>query len=222
MFEAARNGPLEARLALLPVCAGLAQAPSRAVLRAAAVDPQPRLRQAALLAMCDSRDADLLPDLLKTAREATDKRTRLLAVRGCVRLATREEGVNLPAAQRLAVLKNILDMSPDTAEKRLVLSGLGAIAAPAALAQAAAMLDDDAVRPEAAAGRPSNRRRLADAEPDAAGAALAKSPGRRPDADTRDAAQAALKEVWKAVRLHHALAGGRPVFAKGQGLHRFV
>jgi HEAT repeat protein len=197
LFEAARSGPLEARLALLPVCAGLAQAPSRAALRAAAVDPEPRVRQAALLAMCDSRDADLLPDLLKAAREATDKKTRLLAVRGCVRLATREEGVNLSAAQRLAVLDNILDMSPDPVEKRLVLSGLGAIAAPASLARAAAMLDEDSVRPEAAQAVLQIAPALTDAEPDAAGAALKKVLAVAVADDTRVAAEAALKDVLK-------------------------
>jgi HEAT repeat protein len=197
LAKAARSGPLEARLALLPVCAGLTQAPSRAALRAAVEDPDAHVRQAALRALCDTRDGELLPDLLKVARGASDKKLRLLAVRGCVRLATREEGVRLSAAQKLAVLTNILDGSPDAAEKRLLLSGLGAIAAPEALATATAMLDDDAVRTEAAQAVIQIAAALAGAEPDAAGAALKKVLALATDAATRDAAQAALTEVLK-------------------------
>ena len=197
LAKAARSGPLEARLALLPVCAELTQAPSRAALRAAVEDPDARVRQAALRALCDTRDGELLPDLLKVARNASDKKLRLLAVRGCVRLATREEGVRLSAAQKLAVLTNILGESPDAAEKRLLLSGLGAIAAPEALATATAMLDDDAVRPEAAQAVIQIAAALAGAEPDAAGAALKKVLALATDAATRDAAQAALTDVLK-------------------------
>ena len=216
VVEAAANGPLEARLALLPVCAGLIQAPARAALRAAVHDPQPRVRDAALLALCDTRDADLLPDLLKVAGDASDTKTRLLAVRGCVRLATREEGVNLSTAQKLAALNNILDMSPDPAEKRLVLSGLAAVAAPEALATAAAMLDDNALRPEAAQAVIQIAPAVADAEPDAAGAALKKVLAVAADADTREAAEAALKNVlkWSGYITRWQVAG--PYFQKGK------
>jgi HEAT repeat protein len=216
VVDAARDGPLEARLALLPVCAGLTQPPSRAVLRAAAHDPQPRVRDAALLALCDTRDAELLPDLLKVAGDAGDKKTRLLAVRGCIRLATGEEGVNLSNAQKLAALKNILDSSPDAAEKRLVLSGLGAIAAPEALAAAAVMLDDDAVRPEAARAVIQIAHAVADAEPDAAGAALKKVLALAADVDTREAAEAALKDVlkWSGYITRWQVAG--PYLEKGK------
>jgi HEAT repeat protein len=103
LVKAARSGPLEARLALLLVCVGLTQAPTRAVLREAVEDPQQRIRDAAVRALCDTRDGELLPDLLKVAGGAGDKKTRLLAIGGCVRLATREEGVKLSNPQKLAL-----------------------------------------------------------------------------------------------------------------------
>jgi hypothetical protein len=106
----------------------LAEAPVREALRAALQDSEPRVREAALRALCDTRDGELLPDLLKAASGAGEEKTRLLAVRGCVRLATQEEGVKLSNDQKLAALKTILDIPLEASEKRLVLSGLGAIA----------------------------------------------------------------------------------------------
>jgi hypothetical protein len=67
-----------------------------------------------------------------------------------VRLATQEEGVKLSNEQKLAALKTILDKPLDASEKRLVLSGLGAIPDGQALNMAAAMLDDVSVKAEAA------------------------------------------------------------------------
>jgi HEAT repeat protein len=152
LVKAVRTGPLEARLSLLPVCSGLAEAPVREALRAALEDPEPRVRETALRALCDTRDGELLPDLLKAASGAGDEKMRLLAIRGCVRLATQEESVKLSNDQKLAVLKKILDRPLAASEKRLVLSGLGAISDSQALALAAAMLDDPSVKAEAARG----------------------------------------------------------------------
>ena len=71
--------------------------------------------------------------------------------RSCsVRLATQEEGVKLSNEQKLAALKTILDTPLAAPEKSLVLSGLGAITNREALSLAVKMLDDSAVKAEAA------------------------------------------------------------------------
>jgi HEAT repeat protein len=198
LVKAVRTGPLEARLALLPVCSGLAEAPVRDALRAAMEDSEARVREAAFRALCDTRDGELLPDLLKAAGGAGDEKMRVLAVRGCVRLATQEEGVKLSNDQKLAALKTILDKPLETSEKRLVLSGLGAIPDTQALALAAAMLDDPSVKAEAAQSVVQIANALAATRPEEAVAALTKVLADH-DADPAilSSAEEARKKIWK-------------------------
>jgi HEAT repeat protein len=198
LVKAVRTGPLEARLSLLPVCSGLAEAPVREALRAALEDPEPRVRETALRALCDTRDGELLPDLLKAASGAGDEKMRLLAIRGCVRLATQEESVKLSNDQKLAVLKKILDRPLAASEKRLVLSGLGAISDSQALALAAAMLDDPSVKAEAAQSVIQIADSLAATRPEEAVAALTKVlADNNTDPAILSPAQEARKKIWK-------------------------
>jgi HEAT repeat protein len=197
LVEAVRTGPLAARQALLPVCSGLAEAPVREALREALKDPEVRVREAARHALCDTRDGELLPDLLQAASGAGDKKTRLLAIRGCVRLVTQEEGVKLSNDQKLAALKNILDNTLEAPEKRLVLSGLSPIPDSQALALAAAMLDDPAVRAESAQSVILIAQSLAATRPDEAGAALTRVLSVITDPATQASALEARKRIWK-------------------------
>ena len=196
LVNAARSGPLETRLALLPVCSGLVEAPIREVLRAALADSEPRVREAAWRALCDTRDGELLPDLLKAATSGTDQKLRLLAVRGCVRLATQEEGVKLSNQQKLSALKVILDKPLEPSEKRLVLSGLSAIADSQALSLAANMLDDPAVKAEAAQAVIQIAGSIAVIQPEEADAALKKALSVASDPTAQAAAQEAQKKIW--------------------------
>jgi HEAT repeat protein len=197
LVKAVQSGPLEARLALLTVCSGLAEAPVREVLRASLADPEPRVREAALRALCDTRDGELLPDLLKLAVGASEEKMRLLAVRGCVRLATQEEGVKLSNEQKLAALKTILDTPLEAAEKRLVLSGLGAVADRQALSLAIKMLDDPAVKAEAAQAVIQIAGSLAESHPEEAGEGLKKALSVVTDPATKASALEVQKTIWK-------------------------
>jgi len=196
LVEAVQSGPLAARLALLPVCSGLAEAPVREVLRAALKDSEVRVREAARHALCDTCDGELLPDLLQSAGD-DDAKTRLLAIRGCVRLVTQEEGVKLSNEQKLAVLKTILDKPLEAPEKRLVLSGLAPIPDRQALDLATTMLNDPAVQAEAAQSVITIAQSLAATQPDEAGAALTKALAAVTDPATQASAIEARKKIWK-------------------------
>ncbi|HEV7923819.1 MAG TPA: HEAT repeat domain-containing protein [Verrucomicrobiae bacterium] len=196
LVEAVRNGPLPARLALLPVCSGLAEAPVREALRDALQDSEARVREAARRDVCDTRDGELMPDLLQLASSGGGK-TRLLAIRGCVRLATQEEGVKLSNDQKLAAFKTILDKPLEAPEKRLVLSGLTPIPDRQALELAAAMLDDQAVRAEAAQSVIAIAGSLAATQPDAARSALTKVLDVVNDPVIQVTAMEARKKIWK-------------------------
>jgi HEAT repeat protein len=192
---AVKSAPLQARLALLPICSGLTDAPVRDALRAASQDPDPAVREAAIRALCETRDAQLLPDLLKVACASPEKKFRVLAIRGCVRMASGEDVVNLPVASKTDAFKMILDTPLDAGEKRLVLSGLGAIAALQALTLAAPMLDDPDVRAEAAQAVIHIADSISARQPREAGAALKKVLAISTDPAARISAETALKKI---------------------------
>jgi HEAT repeat protein len=195
LAQAARSGPVEARVALLGVCSGVSDPQVREVLRAMASDADARVREAALRALCDTRDPELLPDLLKVACDASENKIRLLAIHGCVRLTTQDENVKLPGDTKVATLKTIIGTPLAAPEKRLVLAGLGTLRDRRALALAAAMLDDPAVRTEAAEAVIRIAGSISKARPQEAGAALKKVLALSVDPATRKSAETAYKKI---------------------------
>ena len=122
----------------------------RTALRAAVADPDPQVRTAAIRALCDTSDPELLPDVLKVACEAPEENLRTLAIRACVRLTTQEETIKLPIKDQVEPLKTILATPLSAEQKRLVLAGLAEIPDLEALKLAEPMLDEAAIQLEAA------------------------------------------------------------------------
>jgi HEAT repeat protein len=216
LAKAVQSGPLEARLALLPVCSGLAEAPVRGALRAALEDADARVREAALRALCDTRDGELLPDLLKGATSASDQKLRLLAIRGCVRLTTQEESVKLSNGQKVNALKAILYTPLAPAERRLVLSGLGAIPDSRSLTLAAAMLHDSSVKAEATQAVIQLADVLSTNHPEEALAALKKVLSDETDPAILSAVGEARKKIWKMSGYITLWQGAGPYEEKGK------
>jgi HEAT repeat protein len=195
VVSAVQTAPLEARLALMPVCGALTGAPAREALRAAMRDPEPQVREAALRALCDTRDGELLPELVKIASASAEQKARVLAIRGCVRLATQEEGVKLSNAQKLDAFKTIIDARLDDPEKRLILSALSTVADDQALALATPMLQDPAVASDAAQAVIHIADAISARHPAEAGAALKKVLAMTINPATRQSAEAAVKKI---------------------------
>lgn len=185
----------EARLALLPVCGGLVDPRIRDALRAAAKDEDASVRIATLRALSATRDVELLSDLLKVAREATDESFRIFAIRGGVRLTTEEEGATLSQTKRLETLKALLGFSHRPEEKRLVLAGLARIPDPTTLPLVLPLLDDPAVQAEAAQTVTRIASDLAGAQAELASNALKKVVAVTPDGAIHQAAATALNQI---------------------------
>jgi HEAT repeat protein len=196
LLQAVRSGPLEARLVLLPACSDMTGTSVREVLRAALEDPEARVREAAMHALCDTRDAGLLPDLLKAATTG-DEKTRLLAIRGCVRLLTQEESVKMSNDQKLAALKTVMTPPLVISEKRLILSGLSAIADGHAMTLASTLLDDPPVKEEAARAVIQIADSLVSTHPEEGAEAIRKVLTVVTDPATEASARAAQKKIWK-------------------------
>lgn len=167
-----------ARAALYPVLAQLRHERVRAALLAGRQETDPQLRHAALRALCESVDPDLLPALMELARSAPETNLRVLAVRGAARLLQEEAG-HLPAAQRAAHLRELLKLAARAEEKRLILGRLAGAPTLESLELAAALTTDAALHNEAA---------------QAVGALAAELSGAHP-ADCARALQTALKNV---------------------------
>ncbi len=145
-----RERQARARIALLPVCSGLIDPKVRAALRAAVASEEPPVHAAAVRALCDTCDPELLPDVLKTACEAPEENLRNLAIRACVRLTTQEETIKLPLNEQIEPLKKLLATTLTPDQKRVVLAGLAEIPDQEALKLVEPMLDDAAIQLEAA------------------------------------------------------------------------
>ena len=149
IIKGASVGALETRGAFLALCGGLIDAGARGALRAAAADPDAAVSAAAIRAMCDTRDAELLPDVLKLAREGREANFRILALRGGVRL-TQDDEVKLSIRQRVETLQSLLASAQGAGEKRLVLAGLANLSEIEAFKTVLPLLDDISVQAEAA------------------------------------------------------------------------
>jgi HEAT repeat protein len=193
--DALQKSPPETRIALLPTCSGLVDPGVRDAVRSAAKDSNTEVRTAAVRALCDSTDPELLQDIVQVAGSATDANTRSLAISGAVRLAGQEEGNKLSNAQRFSALETLLAAAERPEQKRMVLAGLGEIPEPKGLKLIEPLFDDAAVKTEAAraAARIASMlpgREARDSEPVLKKALLVTT-----DESTHKAVEAALEQV---------------------------
>jgi HEAT repeat protein len=195
LVKGVTTGPTEGRVALLPVCSSLAKPSVRAALRAAVLDSLPQVRAAAIRALCDTTDPELVPDVLKLACNLPEEDLRSLAVNGAVRLLIQEESVKLPTPKRVEGLKAILATPLRADQKRLVLGGLGELPDFQALKLVDSLLDDAEVSSEAARAAIKLAPAIRDAHTKEAAALLKKLIGATSDSATREAAEAALNQV---------------------------
>jgi HEAT repeat protein len=182
------------RAALLQAGSGLADERLRAALRAALIDPDKDLREAATRALCEAHDPGLLPDLLIMAQQAADLDRRVPAVRGYIRLVLDPENATLSPSERVKALEAVLPLARPE-EKWAVLSGLARITDPASLDLALTMLDDPATRGEAAQAVTAISSGLAMSHRELARMGLERVLEACPDPDPRGAALAALRQI---------------------------
>ena len=210
------SGDAEARAALLPVCSGLRDERVRAALRAAVADANAAVKTAAIRAVCETRDPELLPDLLAIARATTEPNLRTLALRGYVRLATAEEAAKLSNAQRTDLLKQVLAIAQRAEEKRLVLAGLANVPDAGALEIVLPLLDDAEAQGEAAQAATQIASALRGTNASLVRAALKKVLAVTTDAGRRQAAEAILNQMDAAGDFITAWQVAGPYFQDGQ------
>jgi hypothetical protein len=153
------------------------------------------VRSAAVHALTDTTDPELLEDVLSLARSTHEDSERTLAISGGVRLVTQEESVRLTAAQRVASLKSLLNCASGPEQQRRVLAGLGEVPDIEALGLVETALDNNALRNEAARAVTKIAAALPGSQSQACELALKKALATADDVATQQAVQAALKQI---------------------------
>lgn len=126
------------------------------------------VRAAAVKALAEWPEAGVLPDLLSLARSGNEAE-KGLALRGYVRLAGES---SVAPAEKARQMREAAALAATTADKRILLGGLGEITASDALALAAAYLADAALADEAGAAAVKIATKLPAADKEAIGVAL--------------------------------------------------
>jgi HEAT repeat protein len=188
-------GSPEARAALLPICSGLVSPDARLALRTALQDPNPQVKTAALHALCDTIDPDLLDDLVTLARTTKEENFRNMAIAGGVRVATQEEGVKISREQQVTVLKALLESAASPSQKKMVLAGLSETPVLEALNMVDPLVQDADVHNEAARAAIKIGTTLPSMQSQEALNVLNKALATASDDQTRQALQAAIDKI---------------------------
>lgn len=167
------GGPLDAKTSILKVLGSIGGTQALNTVRSSLKDPDAQVQDAALRALSNAPDTEVMPDLLEIAKSDTNKVHQVLALRGYLRLAdTLARRPN--ASPKLETYEPVIKLATEPQEKKTIISGLTRINTPESLALVASMLDDESVRNEAAQAAISIAKSIAGKNPKEAKAALDK------------------------------------------------
>jgi hypothetical protein len=136
----------EAKLALLRTLRAAGGPKALQVVKAAMADRDAQVKDTAYRALCDWPTADALPLVAELVKTAPTRTTKILALRGFVRLVPQAD---VPAAEKLESLTEAMVRADRNEEKRLVLSALGDVPTVGALALVTSHLSDPVLKEEA-------------------------------------------------------------------------
>jgi HEAT repeat protein len=118
------QAPAPAKAALLRVLRSAGGPKALAAVRAAASDANAEIKETAQRTLCDWQTADALPDVMQIAKTATDKKFKILALRGQLRLIPLQDA---SIEEKFASLKEAMALIERDEERRLALAALGEI-----------------------------------------------------------------------------------------------
>lgn len=152
---------------VLRILGSIGGATALETVQAALGDPNAEVQAVAIRTLLAWKTPDIAPKLLSVARSADNPSHKTLALRGYLTWAGRAD---LPADQRLAMCRQAAQLAQRTEEQRQLLSALGNIDSPEALALITSYLSASATKNEAAAAAVSVAERVLK-RPDASGLA---------------------------------------------------
>jgi len=132
--------------ALLNVLSAIGGTKALQAVRAAVNDSNAEVRAGAIRALGSWKTAEVAPDLLALAQNASSPADKTLCLRAYLSLAA---NTDVPADQRLSMCREASSLAQKPEEKKLLLAALGGLNSPQALALITPHLDDAATKAEA-------------------------------------------------------------------------
>ena len=140
---------IDARCSLMSVLGKLGDDNALPVLLTALKEQDPKIQDAAVRALCEWPNAEPASHLSKIVQTSDNKKHKVLALRGFVRLIGLES--DRPADTTVQLYKQAMDLASSVNDKKMVLSGLANIKSVDALEMAAEYLDNKDIQQEAGA-----------------------------------------------------------------------
>ena len=147
------------KAALVRVLGGVGGAKALKAVRGCVRETNKDVHATAIRTLCAWKTPEVLPDLLALARSAADPTDKTVGLRGYLGWAAKAKG-GPPPGERLSMCRTAAGLAKTPAEKKLLLSALGSIQSPDAVAMVVPYLDDAATRNEACAAAVSVAERL--------------------------------------------------------------
>ncbi len=147
------------KAALVRVLGGVGGEKALKAVRGCVRDADKDVHATAIRTLCAWKTPKVLPDLLALARSARNPTDKTLGLRGYLGWAAKVKG-GLPPGERLSMCRTAAGLAQKPAEKKLLLSVLGSIRSPDAVAMVVPYLADAATRNEACAAAVSVAERL--------------------------------------------------------------
>lgn len=184
----------ERKASFLRILARIGEADGLEAIRKHVSDADPAVKDAAMRALCDWKDAAALVDVQAIMKTLTDPAQRTLAFRAYVRL------LKLPIADRtpqttLAMIDEALTLAKSPDEKKLVFSGMSDLACVEALDRLEAALPDVTLQAEAAVAICGVARAISGRHPDRARSAIERVKSYPVSEAVKKAADEALKHI---------------------------
>jgi HEAT repeat protein len=195
LCSALAKAPTPQKLALLRILR-VAQGPGALdAVRAATKDANADVSSEAVSVLCGWPTADALPDVLELTRKATDRRVRILALRGSIRLIPLQD---VAVRKKLAAFNEILSLVRRNEEKKLLLGALSTVPAAEALSMVMEHLDNPATKNEASFAAVAISEKIVQQKPGEVADALQKVIPATNNKNVLRRARATLKKAKKA------------------------
>jgi HEAT repeat protein len=193
-LKAEQHAPV--RCSLFRVLGGIANAQALEALTGALKDQDSAVQDAAVRALTAWPDAAASDVLLDIYGRTRNKIHRLLALRGFARMMAMPAG-NRPAEKTLEMCRKAAARAQGAEEQKLVLSALANIAAPEALKMVEPLMQNEAVRAEAAMACIKIARAISETHPDRARAAMDNVLAVVQDEDLRKQAEEIIRKIGR-------------------------
>ena len=194
LVAAMAQAPTPAKIKLLEMLGVVGGKKAAAALGQAGRQADPEIQDAATRVLGEWLNADAAPALLDLAKNLTDAKFKVRALRGYLRIARQLE---VPLAERMAMCRIALPLADRDEEKKLVLEALRRYPTAEGIALAASLLSTKSVKADAALTAVAIGEKLAAKDPVAVAAAMQQVLGANPDAAVAGRAKALLKQTQR-------------------------